>query len=81
MNNFNNVFLIIKKYSGEKGMMEGKGIFERIARDANITPAKLVFVLKTLQDLGLIKYSTEGEYIKLTAFGKKQERLFMDGNR
>ena len=78
MNNFNNVFLTIRKYCGDKGMMEGKGIFERVAKETDIPVARLMFMLNTLQDLQLIKYSTEENYIKLTSFGKKQERLFTD---
>ncbi|MCD6012512.1 MAG: hypothetical protein K0Q79_2374 [Flavipsychrobacter sp.] len=78
MNNFNNVFLCIKKHCHEKGMMHGTDIFEKLSEDTKIPVSKIEFILTTLQNLELIKFSLEEHYIKLTPFGKKQERLFTD---
>ncbi len=78
MNNFNTVFLAVKKYCGDKGVTEDSSCFEAISKATKIPLNRLDFYLTTLQDLGLIKYSITDGYIKLTAFGKKQERLFTE---
>lgn len=78
MNNFNHVFIAVKKHCDETGVAGGQDIFEKVASEAGVPILKIDFILNTLQNLQLIKYSIEEHYIKLTAFGKKQERLFTD---
>jgi hypothetical protein len=76
MNRFNNVFLAIKKLCGSSGKMEHEDCFETLAKEAEIPLVRLEFYLDTLQDLGLIKYSFDDCVIRLTSFGKQQDRLF-----
>lgn len=78
MNNFNSIFIIIKKHCGSNGTIDGPDCFEKIAHEAGIPLNKLDFFLNTLQNLDLIKYSSQEHYIKLTYFGKKQQRLFTE---
>jgi predicted transcriptional regulator len=75
MNTFNTVFLAVKKYCGKQKKFSGPDCFKTIAREANISPDKLDSYLKYLQDTGLIKYSTDENYIHLTTFGSKQAKL------
>jgi hypothetical protein len=75
MNKFNEVFLAVKSCLTANEKLDGE-CFSMIAERANVPVEKLEFYLSTLQDLGLIKYSTKDRTIKLTAFGKKQDRLF-----
>jgi len=78
MNNFNSVFLAVKKYCENDGLDNNPGVFEVIALDADVSLFSLGFYLDTLQTLGLVKYSFENNTISLTAFGRKQKRLFAD---
>jgi predicted transcriptional regulator len=75
MNKFNEVFLAVKSCLTENEKHESE-CFSSVAERANVPIEKLEFYLSTLQDLGLIKYSTKDRTIKLTSFGKKQDRLF-----
>ena len=74
MNKFNEVFLAVK--SCLKNNEKNDGCFDTVAKLADVPPEKLEFYLNTLQDLSLIKYSAKDKTIKLTTFGKMQERLF-----
>jgi hypothetical protein len=78
MNNFNNIFLAIKKHCDKDGVLKAPDCFETIAKEVGVPVAKIDFFLNTLQELQLIKYSVSDHYIKLTSFGRKQERLFTD---
>jgi hypothetical protein len=78
MNNFNSVFLAVKKHCENDEFDERPNVFEAIALDANVSLFTLGFYLDTLQTLGLIKYSFENSTIRLTSFGRKQKRLFAD---
>jgi predicted transcriptional regulator len=74
MNDFNKVFLAIKKQVEKQNKLAEVG-FQSISKDSKIPIKKLPEYLDYLQDAGLIKYSTDEQYIYLTAFGKKQESL------
>jgi hypothetical protein len=74
MNNFNQIFLAVKKHCSDGCSEDGR--FYNISETANVPIEKLDFYLSTLQDLGLIKYSWKNQTIHLTNFGKKQQRLF-----
>jgi hypothetical protein len=78
MNNFNTVFLAIRQHCSNINNTADENHFQLIADAANVPVQKLDFFLKTLQDLGLIKYSWKNKTIQLTSFGKKQERLFSE---
>lgn len=78
MNNFNNIFLCIKRHCADKGIMHCDNILELLSKETKIPAAKVEFILTTLQSLELIKYLAEESTIRLTSFGKKQDRLFTD---
>jgi len=74
MNNFNKVFLAVRKHIEKQKLLAEINSLDTIAKEVNIPLDKLPIYLDYLQDLGLIKYSLEEKYIHLTEFGKKQER-------
>jgi hypothetical protein len=77
MSIFNTIFLAVREYCNRIPDSRPEiSCFEEIAAKAHIPIENLEFYLDTLQNLGLIKYSWEKKTIRLTAFGKKQERLF-----
>jgi len=76
MNMFNEVFISIKDYCNKKEIKTGSDCFEEIAQGLDLSVHQLDFYLSTLQTLELIKYSWNNKTIQLTAFGKKQDRLF-----
>jgi len=78
MNNFNSMFLAVKKHCENDQYDKNPSIFETIAQEANVPLLRLEFYLDTLQSLGLVNYSFENCTIRLTAFGLKQKRLFAD---
>ena len=76
MNNFNTVFIIVKNCC-EKGYTAPE-CFEKIAEELRHhrqmnAPQQY---LDALQDLGLIKYSTNSKSIALTDKGKRTDTLF-----
>jgi len=75
MNNFNKVFLAIKKHCEKQKLLAEINSLEAIAEEVNIPVSKLGLYLDYLQGLGLIKYSISENYIYLTSFGKTQEKL------
>jgi len=77
MSIFNTIFLAVREYCNRIPVpLPEMNCFEEIAARACVPVDNLEFYLDTLQNLGLIKYSWEKKTIRLTAFGKKQERLF-----
>lgn len=76
MNAFNDVFLAIKEHSGTSNGKSDEVCVSKIALTANLPADKLGFYLDFLKELGLIKYSKSDNLVRLTAFGRKQERLF-----
>ena len=78
MNNFNKVFLSVKKHCGADGINADENCFKMIAEHADIPLDKLNFYLNSLQDLDLIKYSWNDKSIHMTPFGKMHEKLFMN---
>lgn len=76
MNAFNVVFLAIKEHSDTSNDMANEICVSKIAATANIPADKLDFYLDILKGLGLIRYSKPENLVRLTAFGRKQERLF-----
>ena len=77
MDNFNAVFLAVKKYCGEMGITGDANCFHAISEELAVTPDHLDGYLEILQNLGLIRYSTTEVYIKITPFGARQEKLFI----
>jgi len=78
MNNFNKVFLVVKKHCEKQKKLAEVNCFITIAKEAEIPVGNLEVYLKHLQDIGLIKFSMTDKYDKyiyLTSFGKKQEKL------
>ena len=75
MNNFNTVFLVVKKHCREQKKFAATNCFEIIAEEANVPLDKLPIYLDHLQGIGLIKYSMSEKFIYLTSFGKKHEKL------
>jgi len=75
MNNFNKVFLSIKKQCGKQKNLAEINNFDAIAKEAGVPADKLPLYLNHLQDIGLIKYSLADKFIYLTAFGKKLEKI------
>ena len=75
MNNFNTVFLAVKRRCQKQQKIAEISCFEDIASDAKVPLAKLPLYLNHLQEIGLIKFSIADKYIYLTAFGNKQEKL------
>jgi len=75
LNNFDNVFLAIKKYNSDDNFDVNENCFEIIARSANIPLKKLNFYLSALKDFGLIEYSWDDSFVHLTLFGRNQNRL------
>ena len=79
-NNFNRVFLTIKKHCEEKPFKPEKAIFETIAIDANVSLFLLQYYLDLLQNLGFIEYSFADNFLCLTSFGKRQAGIFVSWN-
>ena len=77
MDNFNAVFLAVKKYCGDSGITGDADCFEAISKELNVSPDSLDSYLIILQNLGLIRYSITEIYIKITPFGSRQEKLFI----
>jgi predicted transcriptional regulator len=75
MNNFNKVFLVIKKHCQDQKRIAEIDCFEAIAREANVPMSRLPLYLHHLQEAGLIKYSIAQKYIHLTLFGKQHDTL------
>jgi predicted transcriptional regulator len=75
MNDFNRVFMVIKKHCEKQKLIAEVNSLEVIAKDTKIPVDKLPLYLDYLQEAGLIKYSLTEKYIHLTTFGKKQESL------
>jgi hypothetical protein len=73
---FNLVFLTIKKYCGNNGLPEGDKRIQLICDETKISIIRLGYYLRTLEDLGLIMFTEKEGFIKLTSFGKKVDRLF-----
>jgi hypothetical protein len=80
MNNYNQVFFAIKKYAAIQGMLTGGHCFEVISRESNVSYTLLFPYLTNLQKLGLINYSFEENFIELTEFGQKTEKIFGEDN-
>lgn len=76
MNNYNQVFFTIKKYSLIDGMLRGTHCFEVVSRDSGVSYSALFPYLTNLQKLGLINYSFEENFIELTEFGRISEKIF-----
>lgn len=77
MNNFNNVFAVIKKHCS--GDLPGHDLcLDKVEADVTLLNAAMTVYqyLDVLQDLGLIEYSTHANTIILTEKGKETERLF-----
>ena len=75
MNDFNTVFLAVKKHIEKQKLLAEVNCLEIIAKDANVPIGKLPVYLDYLQEAGLIKYSMSEKFIYLTSFGKKTEKL------
>lgn len=73
MNNFNNVFLALKKHCTEFISTE---CLEQVAKETNIDRSRLDTYLNTLNDLSLIKYSHKDNLIMFTPLGKSTQEVF-----
>jgi hypothetical protein len=78
VSNFNKVFLVVKKRCLSQKHIAEISCFEAIAKETDIPVYKLPVYLSHLQDLGILKYSLEEKYIRLTSFGAKQMTLVKD---
>jgi len=76
MNNFDNVFSVVKEQCGDKEIIEDAACFDRISEAAHIPSGRIDFYLDTLASIGLIKYSIGNGYIKLTKYGKQKKQVF-----
>jgi len=77
MNSYNRVFASIQRLSETKDFLKGTHCFDMIRDAANVPFSRLFDFLTSLQNLGLINYSFEDNYIELTELGKKQDKLFV----
>ena len=75
MSNFNKVFLVVKKKCTEQKNFAEINCFPTIAKEAGVPKDKLSLYLNHLQEIGLIKYSMDENYIYLTAQGHKQDNV------
>ena len=78
MNNFDTVFAAVKEQCGKNDGIEGLKNFEQICKTAKIPLNRLDFYLNTLESVGLLKYSMDNEYIKLTPYGKMKRKVFAE---
>ena len=78
MNNFDLVFSAVKDNCGESGIVDSIDCLEKIARSTKIPIARLDFYLNTLEAVGLIKYSMENHFVKLTTYGKLKTKVFTE---
>jgi hypothetical protein len=78
MIDYSSVYAAIKKYCLEEDHNPKADCFSIIADDAHVPLNYLEYVLRNLQDKGLIVYSFDDRVIYLTAKGKKMEKLFGD---
>jgi len=78
MIDYSSVYAAIKKYCTDDNA-PNDDCFQVIANDANVPLNYLEYVLRNLQEKGLIVYSFEDRVIYLTAKGKKQEKISGDG--
>ena len=76
MNNFNRVFEAVKELCGDQYVVNDPDFFSELARSLHLTPDRLDFYLDTLAAMGIIKYSTDKGFIKLTSYGKLKKKLF-----
>jgi len=74
MDDFDRVFFAVKKECGKQTKFAEVYSLEIIAKESKIPLNKLPLYLHHLQELGLIKYSVNDNYIYLTALGKKKEK-------
>jgi len=75
MNNFNKVFLVIKKKCTAQQRFAEISCCPTIAKEAGVSNDRLPSYLAHLQDMGLIKYSIADNYIHLTAKGHKEDNV------
>jgi hypothetical protein len=75
MIDFSSVYAAIKKYCKEEHNDPNEDCFATIAKYADVPINYLEYVLKNLQDKGLISYSITDCCISLTAKGKTIDKL------
>ncbi|MCW3124315.1 MAG: hypothetical protein JWQ38_3807 [Flavipsychrobacter sp.] len=75
MNNLDKVFSALKKQCERQKTFAELNNFDLVAKEAGISVDKLPAYLKHLQDIGLIKYSIEDNYIYLTRQGHERKTM------
>jgi hypothetical protein len=78
MNNFNKVFLVVKRECEKQKHIAEITSIDLIAKETSIPVHKLSQYLDHLQQIGVIRYSIADKYIHLTTLGRKKDTVLTE---